>query len=86
MKKTMFRVLALLALTGCATPPIPPNYSGPVATIRDTAVSETSNRAKFFYLSEIDGQAIDNVLTAKRSGSRKPRPASVSSRQGSQTT
>jgi hypothetical protein len=66
MKKAIFWVLALLSLSGCVTSPIPENYSGPLATIRDTTLSETPNRAQFFYLSEIDGQRIENVLIATR--------------------
>lgn len=57
---------ALLALAGCATSPIPEGYSGPIATIRDSAASETSSRARFFFLSEIDGQPVRNVLGATR--------------------
>lgn len=66
MKEVCFCVLALISLSGCVTAPIPANYSGPIATIRDTAVSESSNRAQFFFLSEIDGQKVDNVLFATR--------------------
>jgi len=62
------RILVCLALflSACVSSPIPDNYSGPIATIRDTAVSETSSRAQFFYLSEIDGRKIDNVFSASK--------------------
>jgi hypothetical protein len=66
MQKLWFALLALLALGGCATSPIPDGYSGPIATIRDSAASETSSRAQFFFLSEIDGQPVKNVLGATR--------------------
>jgi hypothetical protein len=66
MKRILFWLSILLSLVGCATPPVPPGYSGPLATVRDTARSETANRAQFFYLSAIDGQQIDNVLIATR--------------------
>ena len=66
MKNALFGFLALLSLTGCVTSPIPDNYSGPLATIRDSAVPETSSRSRFFYVSEIDGRSIDNVLFATR--------------------
>jgi hypothetical protein len=66
LKKSLLWVALLLSLTGCVTSPIPANYSGPLATIRDTAQSETSTRAQFFFLSEIDGQRVDNVLIATR--------------------
>jgi len=66
MKKTFSYVLTLISLSGCVTAPIPDNYSGPIATIRDTVVSESSNRSQFYFLSEIDGQKVDNVLFASR--------------------
>jgi len=62
----LFISVALLALAGCATSPIPEGYSGPIATIRDSASSETANRAQFFFLSEIDGNPVKNVLGATR--------------------
>jgi hypothetical protein len=58
--------LALLLLSACVTSPIPDNYSGPLATIRDTTVSETPSRAQLFYLSEIDGKKINNVFSASK--------------------
>lgn len=66
MQKVALALLALLALPGCVTSPIPEGYSGPIATIRDSAASETSTRAQFFFLSEIDGQPVKNVLGATR--------------------
>lgn len=69
MEGTMKKALAcalVLASAACVTPPIPENYSGPIAIIRDTAASESANRAQFFYLSEIDGRKVENVLMASR--------------------
>jgi hypothetical protein len=66
MKKAFYCLCIVLALSGCVTPPIPPDYSGPIATVRDSAQSETSSRAQFYYLSEIDGRPIENVLSATR--------------------
>lgn len=66
LKNTLTLWVACLALTGCVTAPIPANYSGPLATIQDTAVAESPNRAQFFYLREIDGQKVDNVLFETR--------------------
>ena len=53
-------------LYGCATSPIPEGYAGPTATIRDWAVAEGSNRARFFYVSEVDGKTIRHSLGATR--------------------
>lgn len=66
MKKMLLCASAVLLLASCATPPIPVGYSGPIAMVRDTAQSETANRAQFFYLSAIDDQHVENVLTATR--------------------
>lgn len=60
MKKLMFAAAISLLLSACATSPIPDNYAGPLATIRDTSISETASRSQFFFLSEIDGRLIDN--------------------------
>lgn len=70
MKKLYFVCPILIALGGCATNPIPANYSGPIATIRDSVISETSNRAQFFYLSKFDDQLINNVLSATQKANR----------------
>lgn len=70
MKFFLISVLALVSLCGCVTAPIPENYSGPIATIRDSANSETSSRAQFYYVSEIDGQRIRTVLGATRSANQ----------------
>ena len=59
-------IVALLSLSGCVTAPIPEGYSGPVATIRDTAVSESGTRAQFYFVSAIDGQPIRTILGATR--------------------
>lgn len=69
MKRRLLLALPLLAAicSGCVTAPaIPQNYSGPIATIRDSAVSEAYNRAQFYYLGEIDGRQVDNVLFKTR--------------------
>src|ERR1051325_4395025 len=66
MRTFFIWVLGLLTLSACVSSPIPENYSGPLATIRDSGFLETANRAQFFYLSEIDGKKIDNVLSASK--------------------
>ena len=66
MKKLAFAAVASLLLSGCVTSPIPENYSGPLATIRDSGIAETGNRSQFFYLSEVDGQAVDNARSASK--------------------
>ncbi|HVY05526.1 MAG TPA: hypothetical protein VHB46_06080 [Burkholderiales bacterium] len=66
MKNSICCALALAILCGCTSAPIPKDYSGPIATIQDWARSEDSSRAQFFYLSEIDGRKVDNILLATR--------------------
>lgn len=57
-----------MLLSGCATTSvlIPEGYGGPIATIKDNAVSETKNRGQFFYVAEIDGKRVDNALQTTR--------------------
>ena len=66
MKHLIFAAAAALVLSGCATSPIPADYSGPLATIRDTGMAESANRSQFFFLAEIDGQLIDNGRSASK--------------------
>ncbi|MEM7502334.1 MAG: hypothetical protein AAF417_09835 [Pseudomonadota bacterium] len=54
-KKLVFAV-TLVGLVSCANrPAIPPEYTGPVATIQETAVRVDQGKAQMFYLSKIDG-------------------------------
>lgn len=53
-------------LMGCATNPLPKDYSGPIATIQDSAMSESGSRAQFFYLSEVNGKSVTTVLMETR--------------------
>ena len=55
-----------LAVAGCATSPIPEGYTGPIATIRDSARSESGSRALFFFVSELDGKQIETSLARTR--------------------
>lgn len=66
MTKYWMAAACVLVVAGCTTAPIPKDYSGPLATIEDSAMSETDSRAQFYYLSEIGGRRVDNVLGATR--------------------
>lgn len=66
MRRLLLCVGFAFLLTACTTTPIPDGYGGPVATVQDTAVSETANRGQFFYLDEVDGRSIRNVLNETR--------------------
>jgi hypothetical protein len=64
MKTISVALILVGILSGCTTSPIPTNYSGPIATVQDNATADSGHRAEFFFLSEIDGRRIDNILTA----------------------
>jgi len=56
---------SLALLSGCATfEPVPKDYVGPTATIRDTGFSEDSRKAQMFAVVEIDGNGIMNAFGA----------------------
>ena len=62
-----FLLTLVVFCSGCETAPaIPEDYSGPIATVSDSTASETNSRAQFYYLGEIDGNRIDNVLFKTR--------------------
>ena len=54
--------LALALLSGCATyaPSLPPGYTGPTASIKDSAEIHSASKVDFFYVRRIDGQEIKN--------------------------
>jgi hypothetical protein len=66
MNKLVAILMTSLALSACVTAPVPANYTGPIARIQDSAISETPSRAQFYYLREIGGQKVDNVLFETR--------------------
>ena len=62
--------VTLLLLAGCATSPIPPGYTGPTARLLDDAEMESTYRATFFYVAEVDGKPIKTSLDAAREANR----------------
>ena len=64
-------VFSLLAvLQGCASqPPAPEIFSGPTATIADTAIQDGRATGVFFSVDKINGKAVRNNLQASRSNS-----------------
>ncbi|HRQ59888.1 MAG TPA: hypothetical protein PLN31_20930 [Azoarcus taiwanensis] len=65
--RAVFLLLAWL-LTGCVTyhSPIPEGYAGPRATVRDSVVTHSMSKADFFYVSQVDGQKIEDSLINTR--------------------
>lgn len=62
MKQLYVCLFGALALGGCATygPSVPTDYTGPKATVKDTAKVYSSSKADFFYLSQVDGKKIED--------------------------
>lgn len=54
--------LCMLSLSACVTyvPSVPPSYTGPTASIKDTVMPYEATKADFFYLHEINGEKVDN--------------------------
>jgi len=55
---------AAFELAGCTTNPIPQGYTGPLATIDDSAVTRSSTSADLFYVSDVDGRPIEDSRAA----------------------
>ena len=63
--KPILSAVFSLALVGCATyQPVPPGYTGSVATVSDSGFSEGGTKAQLFVLAEIDGNLIANSFGA----------------------
>jgi hypothetical protein len=60
----------LSVIAGCVTSPIPANYTGPTTKIVDTSEMETSFRAAYFYVSELNDKPIQTNLDAFRAANR----------------
>jgi hypothetical protein len=73
MKKLLTPILATALLAGCAAPrynPLPENYAGPSATVRDSFTVQGISKADFFYVAQVDGHDIDNALWASAAATR----------------
>ena len=69
--KSITAALLAVALVGCAAqPPVPEGYNGPVATVSDSAFSESRMKAQLFVLAEVDGNAIPNSFGASARASQ----------------
>ena len=67
---TVMLVAILSLLGGCVTSPIPPGYTGPTATNVDDSTMETKFRATYFFVSEINGNRVENNLSVFRAANR----------------
>jgi len=67
---TVALTFALLA-SGCATyEPVPKEYAGPTATLKDTGFSEDGSKAQMFAAIEIDGNRVMNAFLASANASQ----------------
>ena len=59
--KAMALSLAAVSMAGCAAyQPVPPDYTGPVATVSDSGFAESRAKAQLFVLEKIDGNDVPN--------------------------
>ncbi|WP_125932206.1 hypothetical protein [Thiosocius teredinicola] len=65
MLRNFISLMSLVLLASCATTALPPDYSGPVATIQETAARVDSGKAQMFFLSKIDGNYIEENSSAR---------------------
>lgn len=70
MKLVVATLLVAAGLSGCALyQPVPPGYTGPIATVSDSGFSENGTKAQLFVLLEVDGNAIPNSFKASAGAS-----------------
>lgn len=62
MHKLSAVTVVTFCLQGCATftSPIPENYTGPVATIKDSVMAYSSAKADLFYLTHVEERRIED--------------------------
>ncbi len=69
MYKKLLLIVFPLFLASCASvPAVSPDYTGPVATIQETAVRVDSGKAKMFFLGKIDGKYMRDNSASKSFG------------------
>jgi len=75
MRNSVVAAALMLALAGCATNPIPDGYTGPLASIADSARPLGRDGANYFVLSRVNGQMVDNRFAriTKPAGRQDPR-------------
>ena len=62
---------SVFLISGCATyQPVPKEYTGPTATLRDSGFSEDNTKAQMFAATQVDGHQIMNAFWASELESR----------------
>lgn len=65
-RRVWVAVLLLMGLSACATNPIPEGYTGPRATIADSAQSIDMTGADVFTLTKVNGKIIHDSIVGSR--------------------
>lgn len=58
MRRLVMPIVAVLTMLGCATNPLPDDYSGPKATLRDTVTNYNGSKADYFFLYQYNGRRV----------------------------
>lgn len=72
MKTPKLAIACLLVaqVVGCAAyKPVPDGYTGPTANVTDHAEYESGGKGRFFVMEAVDGNRIENSVSASRSAS-----------------
>ena len=62
--KPLAVMLLALALGACTHNPVPKDYTGPLAAVRDSATVHDSTKVDFFVVSHVNGQKIGDSIGA----------------------
>lgn len=75
-QKNLLLLLALALVGGCATvtPAVPDDYKGPVVSLSDSVLRETTSKGIIFALSAIDGNSVHNARFETERATRARRP------------
>ena len=62
MRRLLSITVLLLTLSGCAiySTPVPDNYNGPIAVVKDSINVYSSSKVDFFYMDKFEGKRIEN--------------------------
>jgi len=59
MKKSLLILaFALFIVSGCTKPTLPENYTGPIATIKDTTQKISNQKSNFFFMDKLNNQSV----------------------------
>jgi len=63
LSKSLVKIFFIVIIvSGCTTNPIPKDYKGPIAEIKDSFVVKSDSMAEFYYVTKINGNKIENSV------------------------